>query len=231
MLRLPRLPQNVGLVDKLGAATLKFQRWWQSVVERIEDAINRADFAQTSADTASLQALDAAERAAEALERIATQPNGLEGLERLTAALDALASAPAAVAAVATQIVPEMSLQMPLALELNGLADLTVKAATDRQTLIYDGTTAFKWINGSLNLGDLGDVVLTAPAAGNILIWNATSSEFVNAQITAGANITITPADGSITIAAAGVSGASGSFTTVDGKTVTVSGGLVSSIV
>jgi hypothetical protein len=35
--RLPRLPRNVALVDvKTGFPTIEFQRWWQSVVSKIE---------------------------------------------------------------------------------------------------------------------------------------------------------------------------------------------------
>lgn len=49
--RLPRLPQSVPLVDpKTGLPTIRFQRWWQSVVEAIEDAINGALAAQIAAD-------------------------------------------------------------------------------------------------------------------------------------------------------------------------------------
>ncbi len=51
-------------------------------------------------------------------------------------------------------------------------------------------------------LNDLTDANISTPAAGNVLIYDATNSYFENALITAGTNVTITNADGSITIAA-----------------------------
>jgi len=51
-------------------------------------------------------------------------------------------------------------------------------------------------------LNDLTDANISTPAAGNVLIYDATNSYFENALITAGSNVTITNADGSITIAA-----------------------------
>lgn len=34
--RLPRLPRDVAIVDRAGKVALSFQRWWQSVMEKIE---------------------------------------------------------------------------------------------------------------------------------------------------------------------------------------------------
>ena len=54
------------------------------------------------------------------------------------------------------------------------------------------------------DLGHLNDVYAPAPAAGNILIYDATQKRWESALVTAGSNVTITNADGSITIAVAG---------------------------
>lgn len=60
--------------------------------------------------------------------------------------------------------------------------------------------------NGELD--GLTDVTITTPVgAGEILIYNATTGQFVNATLTAGANVTITEGDGSIEIAATGGGG------------------------
>lgn len=49
-------------------------------------------------------------------------------------------------------------------------------------------------------LSTLTDVTLTSPAAGNILIYDATNSYFENALLTAGTGVSIANADGGITI-------------------------------
>jgi hypothetical protein len=73
---------------------------------------------------------------------------------------------------------------------------------------------------------------------GQLLIGNSTGNTLTKANLTQGANITITNAAGAITIAVSGLgtmafenTGASGSFTTVDLKTVTVVNGIITSIV
>ncbi len=54
---------------------------------------------------------------------------------------------------------------------------------------------------GTTGLNDLSDVTITGtPAAGEILINNATSGDFENATLTEGASVVITNADASITI-------------------------------
>ena len=49
-----------------------------------------------------------------------------------------------------------------------------------------------------------GDVQVTTPANGDLLIRNQTSGKWVNAPLTAGTNVTITNSAGGVTIAAAG---------------------------
>jgi Flp pilus assembly protein TadG len=39
-IKLPRLPANQKLINADGSATLTFSRWWQSIVEQVETAIN-----------------------------------------------------------------------------------------------------------------------------------------------------------------------------------------------
>src|SRR5210317_487513 len=73
--------------------------------------------------------------------------------------------------------------------------DTTYSAGTG---LSLTGTTFA--LDAALN--DLTDANISTPAAGNVLIYDATNSYFENALLTAGSNVTITNADGSITIAA-----------------------------
>lgn len=86
----------------------------------------------------------------------------------------------------------------------------------------------------SESLNRLQDVYINGagtPLAGEVLIYDATQQRWENHHLTAGAGITITNADGAITIAAVGVSGASGSFTAASGEVVTVTNGIITSIV
>lgn len=53
---------------------------------------------------------------------------------------------------------------------------------------------------GTTGLSDLSDAAVTTPAAGHLLIYDNTDSQFENATLTAGTNVTITNADASITI-------------------------------
>jgi hypothetical protein len=55
-----------------------------------------------------------------------------------------------------------------------------------------------------LQMAVLADVFQSAPAAGNLLIYDKTVQRWVNALLTAGSNVTITNADGSITITVSG---------------------------
>lgn len=53
---------------------------------------------------------------------------------------------------------------------------------------------------GTTGLSDLSDAAVTTPAAGHLLIYDNTDSQFENATLTAGTNVSITNADASITI-------------------------------
>jgi hypothetical protein len=53
---------------------------------------------------------------------------------------------------------------------------------------------------GTTGLDDLSDAAVTTPAAGHLLIYDNTDSQFENATLTAGTNVSITNADASITI-------------------------------
>ncbi len=64
------------------------------------------------------------------------------------------------------------------------------------------------------DLEDLSNIAISTPAAGNVLIYNATTQTWKNALLTAGSNISITNADGSITIAATGLEPAIAAGTT-----------------
>ena len=64
------------------------------------------------------------------------------------------------------------------------------------------GTLSFATVaGGSTALDDITDVTITSAAAGEVLIYNATSGQWVDATLSPGAGIDITEGDGSITIA------------------------------
>jgi len=101
--------------------------------------------------------------------------------------------------------------------------DKTLTAGTN-VTITEDATTvtiAATGAGGATDLDGLSDVTITGtPGAGEVLINNATTGQFVNATLTAGTNVTITEADGSVTIASTG-----GGATDLDGLTdVTITG-------
>jgi hypothetical protein len=101
--------------------------------------------------------------------------------------------------------------------------DKTLTAGTN-VTITEDATTvtiAATGAGGASALDDLTDVTITGtPGAGELLINNATTGQFVNSTLTAGSNVTITEADGSITIASS-----AGGATDLNGLTdVTITG-------
>jgi hypothetical protein len=91
------------------------------------------------------------------------------------------------------------------------------------------------------SLARLQDVFINGtgtPLAGQVLIYDAGQQRWENHFLTPGANINISNSSGSITIAVTGLgsmafqnTGASGSFTAASGEVVTVSNGIITSIV
>jgi len=83
--------------------------------------------------------------------------------------------------------------------------DKTLTAGTN-VTITEDATTvtiAATGAGGASDLDGLSDVTITGtPGAGEVLINNATSGQFVNANLTAGNFVKITNADGAVTIGA-----------------------------
>ena len=87
-------------------------------------------------------------------------------------------------------------------LKTDGAGVLSWETPTDTQYTAGTGLnltgTTFS-INSSLN--NLNDVVISNPqSAGQVLIYDDAQDKFVNKLVTAGANVTVTSADGSITI-------------------------------
>ena len=86
---------------------------------------------------------------------------------------------------------------------INGL-DYPTADGTTGQVIKTDGSGTLSFttaLTSSSGLNDLNDVTITAAAAGELLIYNATSGKWVDATLTEGAGIDITNGDGSITIA------------------------------
>lgn len=221
-LRLPRLTRGIRIVGKDGVVTDEFQRWWQSVVERIEDAVNEALEARLAADAASGHALGAADRADSALAMVAALPTLLVSLSQ---AVDAVSKAPR-VEMVTTEPVLMMprewkfnelgdikvsvpvTRQVPVwdgqywrndLLALDDLSDVEIGTLVTRQYLIYNGT-AGEWQNLDPVINDMKDVVNNTPSSGHILIYDAGATAYVNAAISSGSNITVTSGAGSISV-------------------------------
>lgn len=109
--------------------------------------------------------------------------------------------------------------------------DFRVETDTNTSALFIDASANTAEINVPLNLGStLTHYNNIAPAAGQLLIGDATAGVWDAATLTAGSNVTITNADGAITIAASGGgggvsigdavgSGTSGSILFVDAST------------
>jgi len=80
----------------------------------------------------------------------------------------------------------------------------------------------FVTVQPGYDLEDLSDVVVTAPASGNLLIYDAVAQVWENALITAGTGATVTNGPGTITISATGTGG------TVTSVAQSFTGGLIS---
>lgn len=105
--------------------------------------------------------------------------------------------------------------------QLKSLPDVLIDQPQARHTLIYDATIA-RWLNDFVDLNDLGDVAITTPADGDILIYN--SGTWVNGQIAPGANIDVSVAAGVATISTVG---ATGSLTGAGGEIIDFADGVI----
>jgi len=92
----------------------------------------------------------------------------------------------------------------------------------------------FVTVQPGYDLEDLSDVVITAPASGNLLIYDAVAQVWENALITAGTGATVTNGPGTIQISATGTGGTvtsvaqsfTGGIISVGGSPITTSGTL-----
>jgi hypothetical protein len=123
----------------------------------------------------------------------------------------------------------------PVAPNINVPVAVVVNAGSGGSGSIFVRMT----VDGALSR--LQDVYINGtgtPLAGEVLIYDATQARWENNHLTAGSNISITNGDSSITIAVTGLgtmafenTGASGTFTAASGEVVTVTDGVVTSIV
>lgn len=88
------------------------------------------------------------------------------------------------------------------------------------------------------SINSLHDVEAPTPSNGMVLIYDAVQGRWEANTLTAGSNITITNTAGNISVAVSGLgtmafenTGASGSFTAASGETITVTNGIITSIV
>lgn len=85
-----------------------------------------------------------------------------------------------------------------------------IKAYVDAQILTED------------TIAELNDTTIGTLSAGELLIYNATSGKWVNADLTAGTNVSITDADGAITIASTDTTYSAGQGMALSGTTFSV---------
>ena len=83
--------------------------------------------------------------------------------------------------------------------DLNDIADVTITAPSDLQTLIYNDTFEI-WVNGntSVNLNTLTDVTVTTPTDNQVLTFDNDNSVWVNAASQGGEDYVVINSDGTL---------------------------------
>ena len=126
-------------------------------------------------------------------------------------------AAASAAAAAASAISEIESVQQDAAVNaaiVEGKANLAL-AELDRIASALE-LLALATVNRGVRMGEIHDALVSDPvAAGSLMIYDATLGAWKNANLTQGANVTITDSDGAIEIAAGAGSGLSFSSTTV----------------
>ena len=95
----------------------------------------------------------------------------------------------------------------PFKLHVIGDFDITYGTDGTGSTANQNGLKVFnvEYDGANYQMTFENEITAIGTAAGQTKIWNATTSKWVNATLTAGSDITVTNADGSITIASTGV--------------------------
>ncbi len=184
--RLPRLPGNVRLVDKAGAALMVFIRWWQSVMEKIEaQEASQDDLIQALAD--AVAAIADAQAAADAANAAAAAADAAAS-DAQTAADDAAAAAIAADAAAA-QAAADQSLASSgvtgatlTATDAGSNATVTISS----HTRLYGDGTSVSVTGGSVTALAYSTLYFVyydqASRAGGSVTYAATTSQTTAAQ-------------------------------------------------
>lgn len=147
--RLPRLPQSDAITEA-NKPTMRFQRWWQSVVEQIEAALNGLAAVNTTQDeliaqlAAAVAAIEVAQAAADAANTAAA--NAQATADNAQSAVDGLNIPPTAtrtVTATTTALVTDGTI----------LCDATAGAITVNlyAAVLYEGPLTIRKIDASAN--------------------------------------------------------------------------------